>query len=172
MKNSILKGFCFLFVLAISLAFTPKTDNDTSDDVTIIKSTNKDGSQKTFDEILSQFKGKVVYVDFWASWCGPCIGQFSYSKQLHANLKGKDVVFLYVSLDQNPKAWENAVNKFKNPGYHVLLEGNLKNTVSQQFQINTIPRYLIINKKGVVVDKNAERPSSSTIQSTLLSHAK
>jgi len=69
---------------------------------------NLKGEKATLDD----FKGKVVYLDVWASWCGPCRAEFPFSKQLHERLTDKQkekVVFLYLSIDEKEMTWKNAL---------------------------------------------------------------
>lgn len=131
-----------------------------SDDIKFINPRNAAGKPKTFDELIGEFKGKVVYVDFWASWCGPCRQQFPYSKEIHQQLEGKDVVFLYISFDDDENAWRRAIEKFAMPGYHILPTDEQKQAFYNRFQVTGIPRYMLIDKNGKVVDDNAKRPSS------------
>lgn len=124
---------------------------------------------------LSDFKGKVVYIDFWASWCGPCRGQFPHSKRLHAELedrlgkKGmKDIVFLYVSIDKDEAAWKNAVQKFQLQGVQTHSPSQWRDGAGAYFKIPSIPRYMIMDKEGVIVNRNAARPSSDGVLEYLL----
>lgn len=124
---------------------------------------------------LSQYKGKVVYIDFWASWCGPCRRQFPYSKKLHADLedrlgkKGmKDLVFLYVSIDKSEPAWKNAVEQFSLKGVQVRSAPQWPDGAAAYFKINGIPRYMIMNKEGKIVQSNAKRPSMEGIADDLV----
>lgn len=123
------------------------------------------------DVSLAAYKGKVVYVDFWASWCGPCRQQFPYSKALHeklSNKQKKDVVFLYISIDNTEDVWKNAINQLQIEGEHLLSTGGWNSGAAKQFQINSIPRYMLIDKKGIVVNQNASRPSDEeTLQHIL-----
>jgi len=118
-----------------------------------------DGKYFTFDDL----KGKVVYVDYWASWCGPCRMEMPYSKQLHAMFDEKQlkqIVFLYVSIDADENAWKNATQQLGLEGKFGISPGNWTSEIAKFFKINSIPRYMLINKKGEIVNLNANRPSS------------
>lgn len=120
---------------------------------------------------LKEFRGKVVYIDFWASWCGPCVRQFPYSKKLHDGFTKKqlkDMVFLYISLDDSEDRWKNAIKKHGLEGVQTLLKGGWNSEGAQHYRINSIPRYMLMNKKGEIVDTNAPRPSMEGIQEKLL----
>ncbi|MBN8820728.1 MULTISPECIES: TlpA disulfide reductase family protein [unclassified Spirosoma] len=112
--------------------------------------------------ILDDFKGKVVYLDVWASWCGPCRAEFPFSKQLQERLTQKQkeqIVFLYLSIDDNEDIWKRALNTLQLQGEQGLSTGGWKSRTVQYFGIQSIPRYILINKKGQIVDDNAKRPS-------------
>lgn len=115
---------------------------------------------KTFK--LSDLKGKVVYLDIWASWCGPCRKQFPFAKELKQQLSKKElknIEFLYISIDNTETVWKLAVEELGIEGTHGLSQGGWGSEVTSKFGVSSIPRYLIIDKKGKVVDPNAPRPS-------------
>lgn len=115
---------------------------------------------------ISELKGKVVYVDFWASWCGPCRKQFPFAKELKKKFTKKElkkVVFLYISIDDNEDSWRKAIEQYDIQGLHGWSPGGWGSKASQAFQLRSIPRYMLIDAKGNVADANAKRPSSTEI---------
>ncbi len=125
--------------------------------------TDLKGNKFSFEDL----KGKVIYVDFWASWCGPCRQQFPFSKKIHEELTEKEkkkIVFLYISIDDEQDSWKKAIEQLKlDNGEHGFSPGGWNSEVVQKFQINGIPRYMIIDKKGEVINPDAPRPSDPTI---------
>lgn len=94
---------------------------------------------------LSDYKGQVVYLSFWASWCGPCIKGFNDYRELRADMDKLGVVLLNVSIDKDPQKWKAAIKKHNPNGIHALVSHN---EVREPYQLHKIPRYEIIGKKG------------------------
>lgn len=115
-----------------------------------------DVNGKTYS--LKDFKGKVVYLDAWASWCGPCKQQIPAAKELEEKFKGKDVAFVAVSIDANEDAWKKCLADLSPAGLHLLAKGD-GGAFSSNYGIMTIPRYYIIDRDGNIVDADAKRPS-------------
>jgi peroxiredoxin len=109
---------------------------------------------------LSELKGKVVYIDFWASWCGPCIAQFKHTKKIKEHFAGKDVVFVYVSIDEDAEAWEKARDKYELTGLHTRVDG-WKAKVAEDYGVRGIPAYFLVDREGKFATEDTPRPSNS-----------
>jgi thiol-disulfide isomerase/thioredoxin len=109
---------------------------------------------------LDDFKGKMVFVDFWASWCAPCKAQIPYQKELEKIYEGKDLIFLSVSLDQSKEAWLKAVKQEDLHGYILHAEGNFKNPFPKAYGVDAIPRYMLLDTEGNVITDNMIKPQN------------
>jgi thiol-disulfide isomerase/thioredoxin len=107
---------------------------------------------------LSSFKGKYLYIDTWATWCGPCRGEIPDLKKLEEKYHDKNIVFISISIDDDKAAWENFVEKEKLQGVQLYIKG-WENPYNEFFMINSIPRFILIDREGKIIDANAERPS-------------
>jgi thiol-disulfide isomerase/thioredoxin len=115
---------------------------------------------------LTDFKGKVVYIDFWASWCGPCRQQFPYAHELKKQLspaENKQIEFVYFSIYNTDSIWKKAIIANGLEGTQLFSPGGWNSEVVKYFKINGIPRYMLLNKKGQIADPNAKRPSDPQI---------
>jgi thiol-disulfide isomerase/thioredoxin len=110
-------------------------------------------------EILKKYKGKTIYVDFWASWCIPCRAEMPNAAALKQKLKGKNIVFLYFGYNDKEPAWLKARTQLEIEGEHYLLNEKMIKEADELFGINGIPHYAIIDKAGNIESRKAERPS-------------
>jgi len=120
------------------------------------------------DSVISKYSGKVVYVDFWAPWCAPCMGEMPYSKQLKESFNGKDLVFIYLACNCTINSWKATIANKDINGVNLLLSNDDFGKLKRRFEISGIPHFLLINKKGEVINKNAPRPSDDNIKSAIL----
>lgn len=108
---------------------------------------------------IKDLEGKVVYVDFWGSWCKACIINMPHAGQLKEKLKGKDVVFLYLNFYDTEEQWHTAIKKYAIEGTHLKAEKTDEEYFDKVFNISQgFPRYALIDKKGSLVTISAPPP--------------
>jgi len=118
---------------------------------------------------LSDFLGKLVYVDIWATWCGPCVYQIPFLAQLEKDYHNKDVVFLSVSIDvENKKnTWTNMIKEKNMKGVQLISTDGWESQICKDYVINGIPRFMLFDTKGNVITTKAPRPNSDEIRGLL-----
>jgi thiol-disulfide isomerase/thioredoxin len=124
---------------------------------------DKDGNNVS----LSDFVGSVVYVDVWATWCGPCRAEMPFLHNLEAEYGDKNVTFVGVSVDEekNRQAWLDMMEDKDLKGVQIFADG--WSQITQDYAINGIPRFMLFDTEGNVADLNADRPSSDDIRPAL-----
>lgn len=119
---------------------------------------------------LSDFKGKVVLVDVWATWCAPCREQIPYMKKLEEELHGMDIVFLSVSTDneRDSEKWKQMVIDQELGGVHVFAGQGSK--FSEDYKITSIPHFMLFDKDGNIISIDAPRPSSPMLKDLIIKY--
>jgi len=113
----------------------------------------------TYNQVIENNKGKWLYIDFWASWCAPCMKTMPESRKLKEFFKNTNIEFIYLSLNDNKENWKKAIIKdsIKIKQHYFIENGNTSKMI-EELNINTIPHYLIYNPKGELINGYAERP--------------
>lgn len=108
---------------------------------------------------LSDFRGKYVYIDVWATWCGPCKQEIPFLKEMDKTFEGQELVILSVSIDDSQEPWKKMVNEEALTGTHVFIEGAWGSTLVKDYKIAGIPRFMLVDPDGKIVTVQAARPS-------------
>jgi thiol-disulfide isomerase/thioredoxin len=115
---------------------------------------------------LEDFRNKVVYIDLWASWCGPCREETPALKKLYEKYKNDDrIAIVSIAVRDKQKAWLKAINEDK-PEWIQLIDEN--DNVGRSYKVRFVPRFIVIDKQGKIVDFDAPRPSDEKEISELL----
>ena len=115
---------------------------------------------------LSDFKGKYVYIDVWATWCAPCKAEIPYLKALEKDFHGKNIEFVSISVD-TPTAHEKWVQMVKDEnlgGVQLFADNNFESEFIKEYAINSIPRFILLDPHGNIVDADADRPSNQKLK--------
>lgn len=110
---------------------------------------------------LSEYFGKVLYIDIWATWCGPCCAEIPHIEKHVAHYKDNPKIqFISISIDSNKQAWNNKLEKDKPEWLQFLCNKEEYELISKQWGITGIPRFVIINADGTINQGEAFRPSA------------
>jgi thiol-disulfide isomerase/thioredoxin len=119
---------------------------------------------------LVDLKGKYVYIDVWATWCGPCIKEFPALKRVEKQFEDKNIEFVSISVDEGRgykgdaaaayKGWKKMIAEKELGGTQLLVDNGFMSEFIQAYKINGIPRFILLDPNGNVVNADAPRPSS------------
>jgi len=119
---------------------------------------------------LNDLKGKYVFIDVWATWCAPCKAEIPYLKTLEKKFHGKNIEFVSISVDK-PEAHENWSQMVKNEalsGVQLFADNNFESEFVVEYGINSIPRFILIDPEGNIVDADADRPSNPKLKALFI----
>lgn len=120
-----------------------------------------DGKEYT----LSDFRGKYVYIDMWATWCGPCKSEMPYLKALEEEFADAEIVFLGLSIDRDKAAWEKMNKEGGLTGVQLYL--GLGSRFQDAYRVESIPRFILLDKEGKIISNDMSRPSAQETAETL-----
>lgn len=118
---------------------------------------------------LASLKGKYVYVDVWATWCGPCRGEIPHLKKLEEKYHGKNIEFVSISVDaeKDHEKWKQFVNEKELAGTQLFADKSFGSDFVKAYGINSIPRFILIDPNGKIISADADRPSNPKLQTQL-----
>ena len=129
----------------------------TSPDFTCVTHTGKTVS-------LQNMKGKLIYIDIWATWCGPCLREIPYLEKLQEKYGDRDdIIFMSISIDDDKNAWTTMIKQKNMKGLQLYADTQMHSKMVNDFLINGIPRFIIIDKAGKIWNATAPRPSSEEV---------
>jgi thiol-disulfide isomerase/thioredoxin len=130
---------------------------------------NHKNNKTTLEKVLEKNKGKIIYIDLWASWCLPCRYKMIDLKKLKQYYSDKKVAFIYLSIDEYKNDWQQAsIEEGLNNNTKSFLIQNFKSSkFLKNLKINSIPRYLLIDKNGKMINENAPGPDAKEIKETI-----
>jgi thiol-disulfide isomerase/thioredoxin len=124
-----------------------------------------DGSQIKFQDILKKQKGKTTLIEVWASWCGDCVKAMPKLKELQTN--NPNVSYVFLSMDKTADKWKEGIEKHQLKGSHFMANDGMKGTFGKAIDLDWIPRYIIIDKKGKIILYRAIETDFDQISTTL-----
>jgi thiol-disulfide isomerase/thioredoxin len=136
----------------------------------VLNQAPKTTADSVFNAILKKYRGKVVYVDFWATWCAPCRSGIEEVAPLKKEIKDKNIAFIYIT---DPSSPEDTYKKMIPgiAGEHYKLNKDDWNYIATRYSITGIPRYMLVDKKGKIVNDNFSHASNIELKQTLLKMA-
>ncbi|MBT3242650.1 MAG: redoxin family protein [Bacteroidetes bacterium] len=108
---------------------------------------------------LSEFKGQFVFVDVWATSCGPCIGELPSFRELVKAYEDRNIIFIMYSMDDSREDWLNYLENNEMPGIQLISERGMPCDFSETYKFNGIPRYMLFDPDGNIIGTGLERPS-------------
>ena len=114
---------------------------------------------------VADFKGKYVYIDLWATWCGPCRREMPFLKQLEEEYKGRNITFLSLSTDARKADWLKMVKS--QPMTGIQLHLGTGSRFQTAYKADGIPHFILLDPEGKIVNANMLRPSSPDIRGYL-----
>lgn len=113
--------------------------------------------------LIEKYKNEVLYIDFWAPWCNPCMAEITFAQELKKVYEEEAIVFVYLGTNCTRESWETTIKEKNITGEHYLLSKKQIRELNNIFDIRGIPHYVLLDKEGNVAAKFAPRPSSGEI---------
>ena len=132
-----------------------------------VSETGEISNEDLFASIVSKHRGKVVLIDFWATWCGPCVAGHKAMRPMKAELADKDIAYVYIAGENSPKdRWEEMIPHIS--GEHYRLTHDQWNYFGKTLNVKGIPDYFILDRKGNIVYRDQGFPGVTKMKEELL----
>ena len=121
-------------------------------------------SDSVFNKLIEPYRGNVIYIDFWGTWCQPCLEAVPDGNALYKAYSNKGVTFLYLAVQSKENIWKSVIADLNIRGEHYLLSATQQAVLAEKFHITGYPQYMLINKRGIVKDNNAKHPDQKSLK--------
>lgn len=161
------KRFQFFFLL-ISISFfaqkVPEINKtEFSKEALEQKITSLEGKKLSIAEVLKKHEGRIVIIDFWASWCRDCILALPATKEFKS--KNEDLDFVYFSLDRSYDQWKRGLEKYQiSSQENYWFDEGWKNNFNNYIDLNWVPRFMVIDQRGKIAKYYSIHPNDPEIQ--------
>lgn len=120
---------------------------------------NMSDGEKILRKIIEPYKGKIILVDIWGTWCGPCKEALSHSQEEYERLKDYDLVYLYLCNRSSDESWKNTIKEYDVLGDNVVhynLPADQQSAIEHFLSVNAFPTYKLIDRDGTILEVNAD----------------
>ena len=119
-----------------------------------------DGSTVSLNQLIEN--DNITILNFWATWCGPCLAQIPYLKELEEKYRSKEVAFVSLSIDQlkDSTKWKKMIVDKELEGIQIIADNAWRSAFVKDYLIEGIPRFILIDQSGNIISPNAPRPAS------------
>lgn len=149
-------------VLALNEKYEALSRKDFSNSTNLLSTDNLEGiteGEQILRKIIEPWKGKMILIDVWGTWCGPCKEAMKHSQELYERMKPYDMFFLYMANNSNEISWKNVINEYNVTGEnvgHVNLPSDQQSAVEDFLKVNSYPSYFLIDREGHLLEVNAD----------------
>ena len=149
-------------VLALNEKYEALSRKDFSNSTNLLSTDNLEGiteGEQILRKIIEPWKGKIILIDVWGTWCGPCKEAMKHSQELYERMKPYDMFFLYMANNSNETSWKNVINEYNVTGEnvgHVNLPADQQSAVEDFLKVNSYPSYFLIDREGHLLEVNAD----------------
>jgi thiol-disulfide isomerase/thioredoxin len=137
---------------------------DPENDLLLVSTTQE---TLTYNELIAKHQGKLIYVDFWASWCRPCLKEIPSLKEIEKAYADQEIVFVRISKDKENTAWIRTCEKYGIADNSYLVKNPYNSRQLERMKIDYIPHYLLYDQNGEIIQGYAPRPSDPELVAIL-----